>query len=331
MLAMPGGGAPVDYAVPPPPLALADLHLPAVATNTPDLEATGQPTARSVRDHAIRAFQAQHYAEALAGLDQLETVATLAPNLRLLRAWAATYASDDQRGATLWSQCAAEEGTNADAFARAAWHHLRLNQGVPGTALANQALALEPSRARTLLLAGLAAWTEGRHTTAQHLLVQAMRAESAPPEAVIAMAALQADLGHYPECAGWLRRILPSVSSAQRIRWLSLPEFAAVKQDWAEGWQDLVRELGLSVDEVLSRNDPASRATTPVSPVTPDIPAPASGLLLRLSPFSEQPRLRMEQVRLHQQDLIMRRLKANEQLPDETMTTEYEVLGAPRN
>ena len=157
-----------------------------------------------------------------------------------------------------------------------------------------------------------------------------MRAESAPPEAVIAMAALQADLGHYPECAGWLRRIMPSVASAERIRWLSLPEFAAVKQNWAEGWRDLVNELGLSVDEVLSRDDPAVHPATTADPVTPDEPAPSSGLL-RLPPFSEQPRLRMEQVRLHQQDLVMRRLKADEQLPDETMTTEYEVLGAPRN
>ena len=164
MLATSGKGSPVDYAVVPPPLVLADLHLPAVATKATDPEATGQSTARSLRDNAIRAFREQRYGKALAGLDQLETVAALAPNLKLLRAWSATYSRDDQRGATLWSQYAAEVGTNADAFAHAAWHHLRLNQGGTGSALANQALALEPQRARTLLLAGLAAWTEKRYT-----------------------------------------------------------------------------------------------------------------------------------------------------------------------
>ncbi len=325
----PGWAAPIDYAIPPPALNLFDLNLPSVAPSATEPSPASEATARALRDEAIRDFQAQHYQEACVKLDRLSTQVALTPNLQRLHAWAATYANLDERGAELWSQLAATTTNETDSYLRAGWHYLRLNRAREASLQFAQALRLEPQQSRTLLMMGLGAWAEGRYATAQRHLVQAMRAENPSPECAVSMAALQADQGYFPECAGWLRRILPTLPGDERIRWLTRPEFARMATEWTDGWQELLAELKLSEYEVNSVGLDGAPSTLAHDPVRKEVPAPAEEALLRLSPFATHPRLRAEQVRLYRQDITLRRLKANEQLQEDEAVSNFEVINAP--
>lgn len=319
---------PADYAPAPPPLDFESLRLPSVAPE-PDLaEDSTTNSARALRDAAIRAFQHQRYTESLEKLDQLATMATLPATMQRLQAWAATYAHSDQRAAALWSQCSVADRADSEARLRAAWHALRDGHTLQANDFALQALALTPQAPYTLLLAGITSWAESKHAAAQRLLVQAMRSASDPTDCIIAMAALQASLGNFPESSGWMRQVFPRLSREKRIHWLSQPEFENAQAKWQEGWVALLAEAGLSQDDLLSD----TRATSDITPapISSTNATATSESLLTLSPFSTQPRIRLEQVRLYQQQSILARLQAEDHLSDDLTVGEFEILGSQK-
>lgn len=314
----------MDYAVPPPALNLAQLKLPAIAEAGPaDLTST-----RGMRDEAIRAFYQRRYPDSLDLLDRMAAQVNMAPNLQVLHAWATTYAGQDEPAAQRWAALAATSPEDAQRHEMAGWHELRRGQYKEAGRRYAQALRLNPTEMRLQLMMGLAAWGEGRLNAAQRMLVQAMQGRGAPPESALAMAALQADMGHYPESFGWLRKVMPRLDTEQRLRALSRPEFRALAAAQPAAWQDLRNELQLPDEATPSGPEVESDRDTP-APAIEALTTPREAAVLRLTPFAEEPRIRLEQIRAYQMEFTLRRLHANEQLEENALGV-YETLEGSR-
>lgn len=316
--------APADYAVPPAPLKVADLGLPPVSAP----EGAGQPTdsgsLRSLRDQAILAFQQARFQESLEALDRMATTTTLAPNLLWLQAWSATYANQDERAYTAWSTLSQRDPTNATPLEWMGWHAFRLGRVDEAAACYAAALRLQPAQGRLLLMAGLCAWRQDRTATAQRYLVQAMQVREPQPESMVAMAAMQAEAQHYPEAAGWLRRALSRLDPEACRHWLTRDDFQTMAETWTAGWSTLVNEFSpdLVNHPAFTTIDPSPASPTPGT--SPDQRSPTAGLL-KLSPFQGDFSTRMAMIRNYQTEYFLKRLRADEQLPDSSLGR-YETL-----
>ncbi len=222
-LGRPAHAAPLDYALPPPPVNVAELGLPAIdmnaqATNAPDLTSI-----RGIRDEAIRAFHQQRYDECLRLLDRMAESVPLTPNLSRLQAWAATYAGMDERAATLWTTLADATAPRLLTQEMAAWHAFRLDRMAEATSRYTACLRLQPQENRLVHMSGTWRGLAGRPSGAQRLLVQAMQHDAQPPgKLLIAMAGTTGGvIQHYPVAAGWLRRALPTWRRTRARHWLT--------------------------------------------------------------------------------------------------------------
>lgn len=321
-------GAPLDYALPPPPVNVAELGLPAIdvtaqATNTLDLTSI-----RGIRDEAIRAFHQQRYDECLRLLDRMAETVPLTPNLSRLQAWAATYAGLDERAAELWTTLANASAPRLLTQEMAGWHAFRLDRMAEATSRYTTCLRLQPQENRLVHMAGLAAWREGRLPAAQRLLVQALQMKPSRPETLVAMAALQAESQHYPVAAGWLRRALPDLAPDARRHWLTRPEFLTMAENWGDGWRTLVQEF--APDLLEEAPPPTARDDTPLQPVSSGT-KPREGLaILRLTLFAGDPNTRMDRIRAYQTGQLLKRLLAEEQLSETMSLGEYETISTVR-
>lgn len=316
--------APVDYAVPPPALNLAQLKLPAVEDAAiPDLSTT-----RGMRDEAIRAFYARRYQDSLNLLDRMAAQVNMAPNLQVLHAWATTYAGADEQAAQRWAVLAAATPEDAQRQEMSGWHEFRLGHFQAAYARYTQAQRLQPNEMRLHLMMGLSAWGEGRTTAAQRMLVQAMQGRGAPAESALAMAAMQAELGQFPESFGWLRKVLPRLDAEQRARAVARPELRNLARRQPEAWRELRREFQLPDTEAAPVEAAETNRETP-DPAVQVTTAPPEERVLRLTPFADEPRIRLEQIRAYQMDFALRRLHASDQL-EENVLGVYETLEGSR-
>lgn len=316
--------APSDYALPPPPLQIAELGLPPIATNEAEMGGTDLTSVRGMRDEALRSFYRHDFTNCLHWLDRMAKTTSPAPNLRQLQAWAATYAEQDERAAALWSALADAQPDQATPQEMAGWHAFRLNLHSNAAVRYAAALRLQPAQSRLVVMSALVAWREGRTAAAQRQLVQAMRMSPPPIESFAAMAALLASSGSYPEAAGWLRRGLRGVDPAVQARWLNRPDFGLLATEWPEGWRDLLDELGQ-----LALLDAVPPVTTPALKPALVTAGPsetfADDRMLRLTLFSPEPSVRYQQIRHYQSEQILLRLKANEVLTEDQRVGEFEM------
>ena len=319
-------GAPLDYGLAPPPLDLAQVSLPAVPEESP--EQLDPQSVRFLRDEAVRAFRARAYAASLDHLDQMAALVELPPNLLVLQAWATTYTGLDQRAADLWTALAQVAPADARRQEMAGWHTLRKGDADQALAHYQQAARLEPAAARLQHMQGLCLWQMGRMASAERFLVKAMQARDPAPESLLAMAALQAQQEHLPEALGWLRRVLPALAVEERARWLNQPDFNILAVRLPAEWETVLQEMGvagLGLAYTALGTDSAGQPP----PALGEAPLPPPERYLRLSPFSSDPAVQREQVRLHQMEVALRRLRAHEQLPEEeeSMLENYETMG----
>ena len=315
---------PMDYALPPPPLHVPDLGLPAVATNDAATGVADITSMRGMRDEALRSFYRNDFTNCLHWLDRMAKTAPPAPNLRQLQAWAATYAGQEQRAFALWSTLANAQPDQAALQEMAGWHAFRLNLHSNAAVRYAAALRLQPAQSRLVVMSALVAWSEARTPAAQRQLVQAMRMSPPPIESFAAMAGLLASSGSYPEAAGWLRRGLRGLDPAVQARWLNSPDFRILATAWPEGWRDLLNELNQLA--LLEATPPAPRPSVQPAAVTAG-PSESSAdeRMLRLGLFSPEPSVRFQQIRLYQSEQILQRLRANEVLTEDQRVGEFEM------
>lgn len=315
--------APAEYAIPPPPPNVTALGLPALSTNEAEAAGTDLTSMRGMRDAAQRAFYAGDFTNCIAWIDRMAKLAPPARNFRLLQAWAATYAGQDERAATLWSTLADEQPDQAVPQELAGWHAFRLNLTSNALARYTAAQHLDPAQTRLLVMTALLTWQDGRTATAQRHLVQAMRKSPPPVESFVAMAALLATSGSYPESAGWLRRGLRGLDPAQQAHWLKRSDFLAMSESWPDGWRDLLNDLD---QQNLLEDQRAPSVPAPQPPPATFTPPPTGpDQFLRLALFAPEPSIRQEQIRIYQAEQILRRLQANDILTEEQRLGEFEM------
>lgn len=320
---------PSDYLVSLPPPWTLRLELPPISaaalTNAGAAADAAEPSVRRLRDEALLAYEKQDYRRTIKHLDDMEAVAPLPPTLRLLRAWCATYAGEDERASDLWGRLAAAATNHAQYAFMAGWHDSRLGYYRQAHERLARALALNPHDRDTLHMAGVGAWGAGRKPAAQRLLVQAMRSADPLPESFFAMAAVLVADDYAPAAVGWVRKGLALLPESHRAYWIVKDDFAPL---WARGepsWLAVLSEFKLPADR-----DAAAAAAAEYQPPPSLRPPPAPTAprqtpeLLNLSTYSRDPSVRLRQVHTYRLQRTMERLDLN--AAEETGTNLLEGL-----
>lgn len=101
------------------------------------------------------------------------------------------------------------------------------------------------------LMIGLGNWEQKEMAAAEREIIASTRRNKAPAQSFLAIAAMAADAGEWPECVGWLRRAFDRMNPAEQRRWYAKPQFAKLRNSGSKLVVGLETEFALRSDELI--------------------------------------------------------------------------------